>query len=89
MLFVFDRPQVLQFHMKDCYFPIDVAFMDEAGRIINLATMAVEADPANPVATYLSHRPAKYVLETAGGTWRRIAAKPGMTVEFLGLTDAR
>lgn len=82
MLFVFDRPQRLAFHMLDCYTPIDIAFLDDQRRIINLMTMAVEPDPADPQATYPSEGPAKYALEVAGGTWQRIAAEPGMVVEF-------
>ena len=89
MLFVFPTSGPRVFHMKDCFFPIDVAFLDADGTIINLATMAVEADPANPVRQYRSHRPSKYVLETLGGTWKKIGAKPGDTVTFRGVFDQR
>ncbi len=89
MLFVFGASSTRNFHMKDCYFPIDVAFLDVDGTIINLATMPVEDDPANPVRQYRSHRPAKYVLETAGGTWDQIGARPGDTITFKGVGDRR
>ena len=85
MLFIFEEPQNLQFHMKDCYSPIDIAFIDSAGRIVNIDTMAVESDPANPRRIYQSDRPAQYALETAGGTFARIAAQPGMQAEFVGV----
>ena len=89
MLFIFQGPQNLQFHMKDCYFPIDIAFLDTDGRIVNLETMAVEADPANPRRIYRSDRPARYALEAAAGTWQRIGAQPGMKAEFVGLAGTR
>ena len=89
MLFLFARPGALQFYIKDCYFDIDVAFIDESRRIINLETMAMEADPANPKRYYHSDRPAKYVLETAGGTWKRIGAQPGMAVTFVDVPETR
>ena len=85
MLFVFGRPQELLFHMKDCHFPIDIAFIDEGGTILRLDTMTVEPDPANPVRVYPCDQPAKYVLETVGGTWRRIGARAGMKVRFVGV----
>jgi len=88
MLFVFDAPKEQDFHMLDCYFPIDIAFIDEAGRIINLKTMAVEDDPTQPRRGYASDRPAKYVLETVGGTWERIGAAAGMAVEFVDVAGA-
>ncbi len=89
MLFVFRVGSTRIFHMKDCYFPIDVAFLDVDGTIINLATMPVEDDTANPVRQYRSHRPAKYVLETTGGTWDQIGARPGDTIVFKGVGDRR
>jgi len=83
MLFVFARPGELTFHMKDCYFPIDLAFLDADRRIVRLETMAVEKDPAHPMRQYRSVQPAAYALETVGGTWERIGAQVGMTVTFL------
>jgi uncharacterized protein len=87
MLFLFERAAPVQFYMKDCYFNIDIAFIDAEKHIINLDTMPVEADPADPKRYYYSDRPAKYVLETVGGTWKRIGAEPGMSVSFVGVND--
>jgi uncharacterized protein len=83
MLFLFADAMPLQFYMKDCYFDIDIAFIDADKRIVNLETMPVEADPANPRRLYNSDRPCKYVLETVGGTWKRIGAQPGMVVTLV------
>lgn len=83
MLFVFRASGDRSFYMKECYFPIDIAFLDADRKIINQMTMAVEPDPDNPVQWYNSDAPARYVLEATGGTWERIGAEPGMEVEFV------
>ncbi len=88
MLFIFPAGRVRSFYMRDCYFPIDVAFLDADRRIVNLTTMAVEADPSRPTRTYRSAGPARYVVEAVGGTWERIGAEAGMKVEFLHVVGA-
>ncbi len=90
MLFVFEKADSRHFWMKDCYMAIDIAFLDDAGRIINLETMAMEPDPTNPRpwSGASAAARAKYVLETIGGTWKRIDAKPGMQVEFIDIPGA-
>ena len=83
MLFVFPASRVQSFYMRECYFPIDIAFLDADRTILNLTTMAVEADPSRPSHYYTSAGPARYVVEATGGTWARIGAEAGMKVEFL------
>jgi uncharacterized membrane protein (UPF0127 family) len=89
MLFVFPAEANRSFYMKDCYFPIDIAFLDADRRIINLTTMAVEAVPTNPVGTYRSDAPAMFVVEAVGGTWQRTGAAAGMQVEFVDVPIRR
>ena len=88
MLFVFSHTQNAAFHMKDCSFEIDVAFIDETGVIVNTFTMPVEADPTDPARRYRSDRPVRYALETVGGTWERIGATVGMKVSFVDVRGA-
>jgi hypothetical protein len=83
MLFVFSGSRVRSFYMRECYFPIDIAFLDADRAILNLTTMAVEADPSRPAHYYYSSSPARYVVEATGGTWARIGAEAGMKVEFV------
>lgn len=62
MLFVFARPGIYSFWMKDTLIPLSVAFIDENGRVINIEEMA-------PL-TYSLHYPvrkAKYALEMRSG----------------------
>lgn len=39
ILFVFDRPTVPQFHMRNVVAPIDIAFIDEQGKVVNIQAM--------------------------------------------------
>ena len=39
ILFVFDRPTVPQFHMRNVVAPIDIAFIDEQGQVVNIQAM--------------------------------------------------
>jgi len=89
MLFVFPAAAPRSFYMKDCYFAIDIAFLDADRKIIKLTTMTVEADPTRPVGSYRSEAPAKYVVEAVGGTWQRIGADVGMPFEFIDVPIRR
>ncbi|KPK84684.1 MAG: hypothetical protein AMJ81_05025, partial [Phycisphaerae bacterium SM23_33] len=84
MLFVLPREEVVAFHMLNCRVPLDVAFISRDGRIVEIRTMAVEPDPANPKCLYSSRFPARYALEAAGGALARAGVKVGDTVELLG-----
>jgi len=84
MLFVFSREEVVGFHMLDCRTPLDVAFISARRRILEIRTMTVEPDPANPKARYSSRYPVRYALEVAGGALGRAGVKIGDSVELLG-----
>lgn len=84
MLFVFPREEPVKFHMLDCYIPLDVAFIDAGGTIVEIRTMYVEADPADPKTDYPSRAPVTYALEVAAGTFARLGIKRGDAVELLG-----
>lgn len=83
MLFVFPDEKVVSFHMLDCRVPLDVAFINSRMAIVEIRTMAVEADPGKPTCLYSSRFPARYALEVAGGTFRRLGVKPGDRAELL------
>lgn len=84
MLFVFPSEQELSFWMKDCFVPIDVAYISADHVIVSTYAMSVEPDPANPVKFYDSNHTAMYALEVAGGTVARLGIKPGDRIELLG-----
>jgi uncharacterized membrane protein (UPF0127 family) len=91
MLFVYPRPQPLAFVMRDCPVPIDVAFLDPQGRVINLAEMEPEpprragesaADYDARLPVHRSALPARYAVEVAGGRLRALGVAPGARVEI-------
>ena len=84
MLFVYDHTGHAFAHMKDCYIPLDIAFISEKLRIVNIRNMIVEPDPQNPQITYPSEGPVRYSLEVPGGDFERAGVKVGDRVELLG-----
>lgn len=82
MLFIFGREELLTFHMLNCRTGIDVAFISEAGKVVSIHTMAVEANPRKPRYLYPSGQPAKFALEVAAGAFARAGVKVGDTAEL-------
>jgi uncharacterized membrane protein (UPF0127 family) len=91
MLFVFGAPRETAFVMRDCPIPIDVAYVDSAGRVISIHEMRPEpARAANEslmayesrLKQYPSGAPALYAIETAGGRMREIGLRAGDLVEL-------
>ncbi len=83
MLFVFPQPQEMDFCMRGCVVPIDVAFISPQGRVVSFYTMSVEPDRAGKTL-YSSKAPARYALEVAGGALARAGVKTGDAVTFSG-----
>ncbi len=81
MLFVFRKPGLQTFVMRDCEIPLDVAFLDADRRIIKIHEMQVEWDRAGRVP-YASDGPAQYALEVPGGVFAKLGIKQGDVVEF-------
>jgi uncharacterized membrane protein (UPF0127 family) len=65
MLFVFPNERPRQFWMKNTFVPLDIAFFDRAGNIVNFH----RAEPCHsiPCPVYASSGPARWVLETNPG----------------------
>jgi uncharacterized membrane protein (UPF0127 family) len=58
MLFVFEQAAVQCFWMKNTLIPLTAAFVEDDGRIVNLADMKPETTDS-----HCSKRPVRYVLE--------------------------
>ncbi|MDX2115276.1 MAG: DUF192 domain-containing protein [Planctomycetota bacterium] len=90
MLFVFPSSFVQTFVMRDCNFDIDIAFLDDTGRVTAVHTMKM--DPRRPgesdsdyerrLVKYSSNFPARFAVEVMGGTLQRLGLKPGEVVEL-------
>ncbi len=77
MLFLFDQPEIQYFWMRNTYVPLDIIFIDEQKRIINIRTMPPLTDEKCK-----SYRPAKSVLELEAGSAKRYGLQPGQSVSM-------
>lgn len=91
MIFVFPFKNQLQFVMRDCETAIDIAFLDDTGRVVRMYEMPTEPsrrEDESPGAyemrlkRYNSDFPVRYVVEVAPGTWQRLGVKPGDQFTF-------
>jgi uncharacterized protein len=78
MIFVFDAPGMHAFWMKNTLIPLDMLFVDQQGRIINIHERAVPGS-LDPIA---AAGPARAVIELNGGTAGHLGIKPGDRVIY-------
>lgn len=76
MLFVFAEEEVRSFWMKNTLVALDMIFMNSAGQVIAMHESAPPCT-ADPCPNYESDLPARYVLEVAGGTAKRLKLQVG------------
>jgi len=76
MIFVFPRPDVHSFYMKNTLVPLDMIWMDESFSVLHIQPSAPPCR-ADPCATYGPPRKAAYVLEVRGGMAVREGLKVG------------
>ena len=72
MLFRFDETDVQCMWMKNTLIPLSVAFLDEAGTILNIADMQPQTEQS-----HCAVRPARYALEMNRGWFAERGIKPG------------
>ena len=78
MLFVFDRPQLLSFWMKNTLIPLSVGFFDSEKRLLNTVEMEVPGPGDSDLPSYESQGPAQYALEMPKGWFRKTKIRKGM-----------
>ena len=78
MLFVFDQIGYHGMWMKNTLIPLSVAFIDESGRILNIAEM----EPHSEI-THSAAGPARYALEMNAGWFKARNIAPGSVVKGL------
>jgi len=78
MVFVFDETATHCMWMKNTLIPLSVAFIDEAGAIINIADMQPQSEDSHCAA-----RPARYALEMNRGWFAQRGIKPGAKLRGL------
>jgi uncharacterized membrane protein (UPF0127 family) len=84
MLFVFDKDDILAFWMKNTLIPLDIVWLDAAGRV---ADVHPDAQPchADPCPKYSNKLPARAVLLVNAGFAAAHGLKPGAAATFQGV----
>ncbi len=84
MLFGFRYERVRQFVMRRCLVDIDIAYLDERGRIVKTYTMKKEPydTDEDDLKHYSSIKPALIAIELRAGTIKRLGLKVGQTVDL-------
>ena len=78
MVFVFEAAAVHCMWMKNTLIPLSVAFLDDAGAIINIADMQPHSEQS-----HCASRPARYALEMNKGWFAQRGIKPGVKLRGL------
>ncbi|MDF1808073.1 MAG: DUF192 domain-containing protein [Phycisphaerales bacterium] len=91
MIFTFPDSQVRRFVMRDCYFDIDIIYLDSAGRIIAMHHMPVEEQQAESESLYAyelrlpkysSRFSAQYAIELVGGMLEQLNLEEGQLIKL-------
>lgn len=77
MLFVFGRQEPLSFWMKNTRIPLDIIYVDAAGRVVSVKQMKPYDLNGTP-----SDGPAQYAIELNQGAATAAGVQPGMTVNL-------
>jgi hypothetical protein len=78
MVFVFDQPTSQCMWMKNTPLPLSVAFIDAAGKIVNIEDMQPQT-----LDSHCSAKPVKYALEMNLGWFKQKNVKPGSAIGGL------
>jgi uncharacterized membrane protein (UPF0127 family) len=82
MLFLFSDSSRHPFWMKNCRVSLDIIWLDESGRVVEIAHDQPPCPASGPCPSIAPSRPARYVLEIAGGRSRSEGLGPGDRIEI-------
>ena len=82
MLFIFETERVLSFWMKNTLIPLDIAFIDQSGKILQVETMTVVNKGESP-PQYRSRAAVRYALEVNAGWFEKHGILPGVRIPEL------
>ncbi len=80
MLFVYATAGLRSIWMKGCAVALDVAFLDDDARVLEVATLRPPTETGGDVEAVRSARPARYVLEMPAGFFARHGLGEGTRV---------
>lgn len=75
MLFVFPEAGVQCFWMKNTLIPLSIAFLDDVGKIVQIADMQPQS-----LDNHCSAKPVRFALEMNAGWFRSRGLAPGMKI---------
>ena len=78
MLFVFATERILSFWMRNTFIPLDIAFINSGGKIVDIQYM----EPLDESKQYISAAPGLYALEVNAGWFEKNKIKVGSQVLF-------
>ncbi len=79
MIFVFDYEHQLSFWMRNTIIPLDIAYLDSKGVVVNTHTMAPLDERPNQ---YPSGKPARYAIEVNAGVFMDLGLTTGDVVSI-------
>jgi len=85
MIFVFTSPRELRFWMRNTLVPLDIAYVDAAGRIVRTYTMKA----LDETTDYSSYGNAKYAIEFKAGLFKKLGVKAGDMVGISSRVKAK
>ena len=80
MIFVYGSSRYRSFWMKDCRIGLDIAFLDDDGRIMQIGSADAPEPDDDDVPRVRSEVPARYVLEMRKGWFSEHGIMPGVRV---------
>lgn len=78
MVFVFDEVSTHCMWMKNTFLPLSVAFIDDAGTIVNIEDMAPHTEQS-----HCAKKPVRFALEMNKGWFAQRGLKPGAKLRGL------
>lgn len=78
MLFVFQGPEIRSFWMRNTLIPLDIAYIDENLRIIDIQAMEPQTEDPHPSA-----RPAMFALEVPLGWFEKMGIRVGDQAQVI------
>ncbi|MFN8091468.1 MAG: DUF192 domain-containing protein [Vicinamibacteria bacterium] len=81
MLFLFETPDFHAIWMKNCKFPIDIVWLDEERKVVDVKEAAPPCK-ADPCPVYQPMRRASWVVEISSGQAKREKLVRGAAVKF-------
>lgn len=90
MVFLYDRDFEHKIWMKNCLISLDVAWLDQEGKVVETYEKAPPCSPlmGDNCPTYGGNLPSRYFIEFPVGTFKHIGLKKGDKVTFEGKLDS-